>query len=269
MIPLAGSVFPSSLEQCVAAIRDGLRSCGVKPRDVRATGDWPRLAEFTLDLSGAHISRASRLERAAAAGESAVSIEQFAVTAAPIFFEDIPVDAELRASGVRCAFSRSPGGQPIIELAGAESGSLVLEVRREPLETALKHLAKEAAARQGADVKSARIEFHSRDARSLGVRAEVTAMAFLMTACVVLSGVLEIDDQLNLRLRELATRGDGMLGNLASGLIRARLAPLEGRAFPLGAQALANLKVEEIRVSGGESLRIATRFTSAPCAAAR
>ena len=260
MLSLAGPVFPDSLEIFLSSLRGGFTGRGISVRDIRADGEWPRLAELVIDLSGAKLSRATRQARADSEPQPGVSIAQLTVTATPLHFEKTPLRFDLRAQDAECGFALDSAREPVLQLTLAGGGSIVLEAQRADLEATLKTLATEALAKQGADVKSARLELTDRGPRSLGFRAEVTAKAFLMTARVAVTGNLDVDDQLNLRVRDLATSGDGMIASLAGGFLRPRFAEIEKRAIPLAAFSFADVKLHSVRISGGEALRIEAQF---------
>ena len=260
MLPLSGSDFPVSLETFSAALRGGLEGRGVSVRDIRADGEWPRLAELAVDLTGAHITRATRPAQADTEPQPGASIARLAIVAAPLHFEKTPLRLDLQAQDAECAFARDSAQEPVLQLTRCGSGSVVLEAQRADLEAVLKTFATGALAKQGAEVKSVRLELNSLGPRSLGFRAEVTAKAFLMTARVAVTGRLDVDDQLNLRVRDLATSGDGMIANLAGGFLRPRFTEMEKRTISLAAFSFAGVKMHGVRISGGEALRIEAQF---------
>ena len=260
MLPLAGPDFPISLETFVAALRGGFAGRGVFVRDVRADGEWPRVTELVVDLSGAQVSRATRVPPAETEPQPGVIIAQLTITAAPLSFETTPLSLDLHAQDAECAFVRDVAHEPMLQLMRARSGSVAVEAQRADLETTLLDFATAALAKQGAEVKSARLELNDQGPRSLGFCAEVTAKAFLMKARVAVTGHLDVDDDLNLRVRDLATSGDGMIASLAGGFLRPRFAEIEKRVIPLGAFSIAGVKLHGVRISGGNSLRIEAQF---------
>ena len=260
MLPLAGPQFPDSPEGLVTALRSGFGHRGIAARDVRAHGAWPHLAELAIDLTGAQFSRATALPKSATESPPAVSIESLTISAAPFFFEKTPARLDLRASKAECGFARDATGAPLLKLLRTAGGSISIEAQRADLESTLKNFAESFLAQQGAQVKSAHLELIDRGPRSLGFRAEITAKAFLMTARVAVTGQLDLDDQLNLRVRDLATSGDGMIANLAGGFLRPRFAEIEKRTIPLAASSFAGVTLHSVRLSGGNSLRIDAQF---------
>ena len=200
------------------------------------------------------------MEKGASAAPPGLHIEDLSVSACPLFFESTPVHLQLRASKSECGFTRDAAGEPLLQVLRTDAGSATIEAQRADLEVALKNFADGFLAKQGADVKSARLDLTDRGPRSLDFRAEITAKAFLMTARVVVTGRLDLDEQLNLRVRDLATSGDGMIASLASSFLRPRFAAIEQRTIPLAAHSFAGLTLHDVRLSGGNALRIEARF---------
>ena len=260
MLPLAGPDFPASLADFLSSLRAGFIGRGISVRDFRATGEWPRIAEMLIDLSGAKLSRATDIPRAKTDEQPSSNIARLTITAAPLHFEATPLRLDLSAQDAQCAFARDAADQPVLQLTHAASGSIVLEAQRTDLEATLKEFATAALAKQGADVKSVRLDLNDLGPSSLGFRAEVTAKAFLMTARVFVTGRLDLDDQLNLRVRDLATGGDGMIASLAGSFLRPRFAEIEKRVIPLPSFSFAGVKPHGVRISGGDALRIEAQF---------
>ena len=260
MLPLAGPQFPASSEELAAALRAGFHARDLPAREVRATGEWPHLAALDIDLTGAPFSRATPLPKAGAAAQPGVWIDQLTISAAPCYFEKTPARLDLRASKAECGFARDASGAAFLALLRTSAGTLALEVQRADLESALKTFAASFLEKQGAQVKSAQLELLDRGPQSLGFRVEITAKAFVMTARVVITGQLDLDDQLNLRIRNLATSGDGMIASIASGFLRPRFVEIESRTIPLAAYSFAGVALHGVRLSGGDSLRIEAQF---------
>ena len=256
MLPLAGSDFPASIETLVASLRAGFGGRGVSVKDIRAHGEWPRLAELGIDLTGAQLSRDTRFAQAGAETQACVTIERLSITGAPLHFETTPIRVDVVAHQAGCAFASGPA----LQMVRAASGSMMIETQRADLEAALKKFATTLLAKQGVDVKAAHLELTDHGPRSLSFRAEITAKAFLMTARVAVTGHLDVDENLNLRASNLATSGDGMIANLAGGFLRPRFLEVEKRAIPLAAYSIAGVKLHGIRISGGNALRLEAQF---------
>jgi hypothetical protein len=227
---------------------------------MEASGDWPSLDNLSVDLTGAQFSRATPIPKERADAQPSIIIENLSISAAPLHFENTPVHFHLRASMAECGFARDSSGLQTVQLLRAKSGSIEIEAQRADLEIALKNIAGGFLNKQGAEVKAARLELNDRGPNSLAVRAEITAKAFLMTAQVAVTGRLDLDEQFNLRVRDLATSGSGMIANLASGFLRPRFAEIEKRSIPLAAYSFAGVTLHGVRISGENALRIEARF---------
>lgn len=256
MLLLASSNFPTSSGEAVEALRGGFESLQITAPAIQVEGTWPALTSLTIDLTGAHLNRSVRLPEGSADAVPAFTAEHFVLCATPLHLETTPLHLDLRVQSASFAIGRDSARRQVLQLSHAAGGSLRLQATREDLERMLKTLAAEVASKQGADVKSARLEFTSQTPQSLTFRAEITAKVFIMTAKVVVTGQLEIDERLDLRLRNLATSGEGMLASLASGYLRPRFAALEKETIPLGQFTFAGLKLKHVRLTGGDALRL-------------
>lgn len=262
MLPLAGPDFPTSIEQLSVALRAGLADRGLTPHAVRADGAWPNVLELSIDLTGAKASRATRLPSSGESQAANLSAERLIISATPMYFEATPIRFDMRVENAQFGFARSQTSESLLQLTAASIGTVTIEAKRDDLESLLKQLAADAAEKQGAQVKSARLEFTSRGPRSLDFRAEITAKVFLMTAHLAITGKADVDGELNLRLSDLACTGDGMIANMAAGFLRPRLNELQRNVIPLATFSLAGLKAHDVQLIAGDTLRLEARFAS-------
>ena len=260
MLPLTGPRFPESVEELAVALHAGLAGIDISPRELAISGEWPRVKNLSIDLTGARISRTTPMPKKSAKTRTTIFVENLALSAAPVFFEDAPVHVRLHANETECRVAGDSPDESSLHLLNTKNGSVMIEAQRADLETALKKFAHTFLAKQGAELKSAQLELLERSPRVLAFRAEITAKAFVMTARVEVTGQLEIDEQLNLRVRELATTGHGVIATLATGFLRPRFAEIEKRSIPLAAYPFAGVALRDVRISGGNALRIDAQF---------
>ncbi len=261
MIPLSGSNFPQSLDELSNAIRDGLSAHGIAARDIRSDGGtFPKIDQLQIDLTGANVSRTSRLPLAISDPTDTVTVRALHIRAKPLLAEGTPLQLALDAQEVTLGFARDAAQRPLLMLVASSTGTVSFEANRADLENLLKTLAADAAAKQGAEIKAVRLEFTARSSKSLDLRAEITAKVFVMSTVLTVTARVEVDDELNLRARHLKATGEGMIANLAAGYLRPRFEKIESRTIPLASHAFADVQLKDIVISGTDSLRIEASF---------
>ncbi|HEX8297501.1 MAG TPA: hypothetical protein VF593_14440 [Chthoniobacteraceae bacterium] len=258
MFPLVGSQTPDSPETLETALRAGLETLGLRPHGVRASGEWPNLDLVRVDLSGSKLDRAQPLPEAKAAPRTDFHATRFELVAEPIYLEGAP--AVLSVQAADAGFGSAAGSALV--LTEASEGEIVAEIERGALEKLLQQVAGEAASQHGVDIKQTKLELNALGPRLLAFRADVTAKMFVMSATVTLSGQVEVDDQMQAKVSQLRFTGDGMIANAAGGFIRPQLEKFEGRTFALMTFSLGEIKLRDLQVTGGDSLRLTARFGS-------
>jgi hypothetical protein len=259
MLPLSGKTFPTTAAALADALAQGLAKRGLTARSVQAAGgEFPAIDRLEIDLTNARLTRGFRA--ASAEGDhGSVAVRQLTICGVPIFFETAPVELRIAADQAAMRFAGSPA-DGTLELTDAASGTVSLSISRPALEALIQTIVAEAAAKQGVEVKTTKLELISRGPRALSFRADVTAKVFVMSATLNLSGNLDVDGDLNARISKLALGGDAMITKLAGGFIRPYLEKIEGRIFPLLAFAPGKLKLRDVEISVGESLEVRAKF---------
>jgi len=261
MLPIAHSRLPHSIDELKEAIAQGLATYRITAREVRCEGGaWPEVATLYVDLTGARISRALQLPRASGPIAPALRVRQIDVQGAPLFFENAPLQLQLHASDAGLGLTEPENGPAMLGLAHVAHGEVTVEARHADLEALAHTLVSEAATAHGMQVKSTRLTLTSTGARALRFQVEVTAKVLVMTARVTVRGELQIDDQFNARLSQLACQGEGMMASAATAFIQPRLAALEKEVIPLLALPLGQTRLHDISVAAGESVRVSARF---------
>ena len=260
MLPLAAEKFPVTPDELAAAVTAGFAARGVEVESLRAEGAaLSELAVLTVGLTGARFTRGFRISSKPVTDAAAVLIERLEITGAPLEFEGTPLSVRVEAERAELRFAGEPGDGALV-LAGAASGSVVLAVAQSALENLLHRLAKDAAEKQGVEVKKTTLELTARGPRALAFRCAVTAKMFVLSADLSLSGNLDVDDQLNARVSGLTLGGDAMITKLAAGFVRPQLDKLEGRVIPLLAMAPGGLQLRDVEISTREGLEVRAKF---------
>jgi hypothetical protein len=240
-----------------------LAPLGLGAEALSADGEFPRFDALRLDLTGARFHRNLKTGRARGAQQSLCFARVVEAAGKPVFVANVAVDFALQAQDVVIGIADAGDGDgKVLVLERAAQGKIDISVQRKNLEQALLEAAQIAARSTGAEVKSVELLLQSESPKTLAVRATVTAKAMFFTTTVVISGAVEVDGQLNARLRDLHCEGDGMIGKMAAGVLRPQFEKLQARVFPLGG-AVAGLALSDVTISGGEELRIRAGFHSA------
>ena len=258
-----GTALPHDTATLHSGLAHGLAPLGLGRDAAVIDGEFPQLAAIRVNLTNARFHRALDFARPASGAQSLCFARTVEIQGAPVHVESVPVDLQLKAEDVVFGAADAANGPgKVLVLERAAQGTLELSVARTELENALLEAGRAAAKEKGADVQSVELLLQSENPRALAVQAQVTAKAMFFTTTVTISGCLEIDDQLNVRLRGLHCEGDGMIGKMAAGALRPQFEKLENRSIPLG-RAVAGLSLRDVRLEGGDHLRVHATFGAA------
>ncbi len=266
MLPLAGSQYPDSHADLAEALILGLARLGVTPRDIRVEGGtFPNVETFRLDVTGTQLARTSTPITFSGPmkmppGAAEISVDQIAIEATPIFFEELPLQLHFWASRAGLALAHDKSNEPMLVFSKAAAGEVTLSTEHGDLEMFAHRLAVAASAKQGIEIKKTTLELTGITPRKLAFKIEITAKMFIMTAAVVVSGNIQIDDQLNARLSDLACSGDGMIASAANALLKPQLQKLETRDFALLAFTPGEVKLHDIIVEAQHTIRLRGSF---------
>lgn len=263
MLPLSAEATPNSVSELAEAIRRGLQDQGLVPRQVDARGsELASVEALRIDVSETRLGREFRPPHTGEPGAQEVVIADFSLTGAPIYFEKTPIEIRVAATQVTAGMGVSNGRGSLL-VKSAATGEVSVKAEKAALEELLQSFAAELAAKQGLEVRKTSLSFIQEGPRAVSFRAEVTAKVFVMSASLALTGRLEIDDQLNARLSNLALDGDGMILKLAGSYAKPHLDRLEGRVFPLLAFTPGGLKLHDMEITAGDSLLVRAQFGAA------
>lgn len=267
MFHLGGSGFPTTREQLISAVTDGLRSLVALPTGkevVRVDGSYPAFNRVAIDLSGAvaSLERLPPEPRGVGQATPAVSATRLEVAAHPLWIGEGQVDLTLGADHAQFNYDRDKEGRPVLALSDAKNGKINLQISKRDLDALLLAVGRQAAAKQGAQIVESQLTLNQLDPRSVAVEVRVKAKKLFVSAAVKVSGRLAIDDALRASGSGLACSGEGMLGDMVCGALRPQLAKIDGRSFPLTALSLGQVKLRDLRLSVGDSIAVAAAFGS-------
>jgi len=144
-------------------------------------------------------------------------------------------------------------------LRDARDGRLTASIARRDLEAAVLQAAQAAAGPSGIAVQRVDASLRTATPRELDVDLTITAKKFV-TAIVHVRGRATVDDRLNARLGGLTAQGEGMVANLAVGLLRGHLQKLEGQQFSLLAFSLGNVRLRDVSLRATDGLEVTASF---------
>jgi len=268
MFYLGGTEFPQTPAELAQALIEGFKSAFIWPGEsagVRVEGSsLEALNEIRIDLTGAsaRLGAMPPPPRGTGARKHAADVEQFRIEAHPLRVETAGVDLTLEGQGVSFDYDRDDVGKPLLLFASARSGNVAIEITKSDLDQLVLAAAKAGAARQGAQIQKASLSLSQLDPTTIAFSANVTAKKAIMSATIVIEGKLSIDSSLNVTVSDLSCNGQGMMGNMACGFIRPHLEKINNQPFSLASLSLGGVRLHDLRVTAGESLRITAALGS-------
>jgi hypothetical protein len=266
MFPLYTATFPSSaadLENQLNRSLERIFSTGADPVSVR-DASYPHLAEIHVSLDGARL-RENPPESSVISGKTspALAIEQLTLSASPLSLGPARANLSVSARDVQLGQGRDANGQIVLSLESAADGNIEISMRRTDLEALVAKLAENQAGKQGITIDGVRLTLRQESAHSLAVEVRLRARKLFLGASLRVTGQLDLDDQLNLKISGLNCTGDGGMATLACGILKPYLQKIDGREFPLMSLPLKGISLRDVRLAVGDNLTITAEFGSA------
>jgi hypothetical protein len=229
---------------------------------VNATGDYPGLDQVKINLTDAMVVTEALPPRPEAASDRqpGISVASLDVVGKPIRHQAAKVDFSLSARGLGFDFARDPEGNPMLVLRSAEAGSVEVDVSRQDLQSLVAAAAATAVKPHGITIQDLQLNLTNLGPRSLHAEVRVKAKKAFVSGTLVLSGRANIDDELIATLSEVSISGDGMIGKLAAGALKGKLADIEGEKIPLTTVSLGDVRLHDLNVSTDPSLHVTAAF---------
>lgn len=263
MFPLAGKDYPQSGEDLAESIQEALSEVLTFPKKGNVVtftgGSFPEFKSVKVDLSGASVSTDTPPPPPKPKGkrQPGPSAEKLSVVGKPVKYQGSEANVELSATGVRFDYAHDANsGNAMLVLADAESGHVVFSVDKDDLQKLLLAAASAGAKQQGVTIQDLQAKLTSRGPRTLDAEVRVKAKKMVMSGTVVLKGTVDIDDALVATVSNLAATGEGMMGNMAAGMLQGKLKEAEGKKIPLTTFSLGDLTLEDLKISTDKGLKI-------------
>ncbi len=265
MFPLAGKEFPTSSDELASSIEDALAEVFTLPKKCGVTVDgakFPALKTVKINLSGATVSATEPPPKPKPTGkrEPGVRVEKLDITGHPIQYEQTKLNLKVTGSGLVFDFARDKKGKPLLVLAEAEDGKVEAKITKKDIETLLMEAAGVAAKQQGITIQGLDLNLKSDGPRSVAAVVRVKAKKMLMSGTIVITGKLDIDDDLNATVSDLNCTGEGMVGTLAAGVVKAKIERYDGTTIPLMAFSLGDVALRDLKIKVKDSVEVSAAF---------
>ena len=267
MFYLGGTNFPTTRDQLARAVTEGMATLLTLPSGrsvVNLCGEYPRFDTVTIDLTGAKLT-ADRLPpepKGTGQVQPGPSTARLEVAGHPLYVRESPVELSLGANDARFDYDRDVTGRLVLLLKDAKDGAVTLTARKQDLDALAMVAAREGATEHGVQILETQLTLTQLNPRSVAAEIRVKGKKMFVTATLHLRGTLTIDDALNAKISGLSITGQGMLGEMVSAAIRPKLNEVQGRVFPLTALSLGEVRLRDLRVEVGETMKLTAAFGS-------
>jgi hypothetical protein len=266
MFPLSTATLPSSATDLARLLNENLRRLflvDTDPVSIRE-GTYPQLEELSISLDGARL-RADPPRPPVISGKTlpALKVDQLVASASPLSLGPITIDLSLSAREVQLGQGKDSNDQIVLTLDGAADGRIEISLAQSDLETLIAELAQNQASKQGVTIEGVQLKLQQKNPRSLTTEVRLRARKLFLSASIQVTGQLDLDDQLNLKISDLNCTGDGGMASLACGILKPYLQKVDGREFPLMSLPLGEIHLRDVRIIVDDKLSIHAEFGSA------
>jgi hypothetical protein len=264
MIPFFRKDFPSSKNELAQALDEALH------RLVRKDGSivnvrsrvFPYLDEIAINFDGAFLDSlppapAPPVEPLKPAFEAAL----VTLSAQRIFVRGVPLDLRLNARDVVLHKGSDPNGDAMLVVQEVRDGQLTVSVRQLELEKAIAQIGAREAQRHGIALEQVRLAMRARGPRSLAADVSVQARKFLLRAKIDISGKIDIDENLVMKIF-LKCKSDGAIGSMACSWLNPILDGLNNRSFSFTALPLGQIQFRDVRLAVTDTVELKADFGS-------
>ena len=266
MVPLAGSSFPRSADELAAAVAAALAGVlaldgGRAPVTV-AGGTYPAVATVSVNVDGAAVPAGSRPPDLSAVGprEPGVTVGRLDVSGRPLRYEQANLNLTVSGTGLTFDFGRDALGRPLLLLTDADHGTVEVAIGKADLRAVLLAAAAAGGKEQGVTIQDLQVDLSSDGPRSAAATVRVKAKKMMMSGTVTVTGRVDVDDDLNATVSNLACKGEGMVGSVAAGLIGKHVQPYDGMTVSLMATSLGDVKLRDLTITVGDAVRVTAAF---------
>jgi hypothetical protein len=261
MFDLGVMQFPTTREQFVRALEAGAEKFGANPGAVVVGPGWPEVASLRIDLTGGEVPEKNPgFERGRDGHEATVLVENLEIDGNPIYYGKAAIDLSLRARHVNLDFSRDEASKVVLGLTSARDGDLTLAISKNDLDALFVKLIENSATKHGISVENVSLHLDQFGDRTISFQAEIRARKLFMSTTVSISGKADLVDQPAVRLSDLACRGSGAIGSVATEILRPQLERWNNSTIPLVPFLHQNIRLKNLTLDTSGPLKIHAQF---------
>lgn len=267
MIPLHTSTFPSSAAKLERLLNESLQRIFVAESDPVTVRDhsYPHLAAITISLDGARLRTDPPHPPVGSAKTlPALEVDQLVLSASPLSLGPASIDLTVSARDVQLGQAKDSNGQILLCIESATDGHAAISATPATLEALITKLAQDQGNKQGITIDRVQLKLRQDSECSLAAEVRLRVRKLFLSASLTVTGQLDLDDQLNLKISDLNCTGDGGIAPLACGILKPYLEKIDGREFPLMSLPLGEIRLRDVRlVVDDDKLSVTAEFGSA------
>jgi hypothetical protein len=266
MFPLATATLPFSASDLEHLLNESLQHVFVAESDPVTVRDhsYPHLTAINISLDGARLrSDPPRPSFSCGKTSPALEVDQLVLSASPLSLGPASVDLAISARDVQLGQAKDSNGQILLSIESASDGRAAISATPAGLEALITRLAQDQGSKQGITIEGVQLKVRQESEHSLAAEVRLRARKLFLSASLQVTGRLELDDQLNLKISELKCTGDGGIATMACGILQPYLAKIDGRKFPLMSLALGEIRLHDVRLDVGDRLSVTAKFGTA------
>jgi hypothetical protein len=266
VFPLYTANFPSSALDLERQLNHSLRpifSTEADPVSVR-DASYPHLTEVRVCLDGARL-RSNPPPPVSIRGEisPALRVDQLSLSAQALSLGPASINLSLLARTVDFVQGKDSNEQVALALENAADGQIEISISQTGLAALITALAQNQASKQGVTIDEVQLDLRPANPHSLAAQIRLRIRKLFLNASLSVTGQLDLDDHLNLKISDLNCTGDGAMASLACRILTPYLRKIEDQEIPLMLLPLGEIRLRDVRLAVDENVVITAEFGSA------
>ena len=265
MFPLYTANFPSSASELERLLNHSLQrifSIEADPVSIR-DASYPHLKEIRVSLDGARLQLNPPRPRSISGKMSpALRVDRLSLSALALSLGPATIDLSLSARAVNFVQGKDADAQSVLSLENAADGKMEISIAQSDVEALIAGLAQDQASKQGITIDGVQLKLRQTSAHSLIAEVHLRARKLFLSASILVTGQLDLDDQLNSKISGLNCTGDGAFATLACGILKPHFQKIDGREFALMSLPSGEIRLRDVRLTVGDKLCVTAEFGS-------